>query len=492
MAYNVSLQDCSPLISYEPAGAWNDSPQVDAATSSYSGSSFHTTATRGASLSFSFNGTGVWLYGGRRPGYGTYSISLDGQHIIDDDASSSTPALQQLLGAATGLEMGLHQVTLTNTGSILDLDYMVFESSAPEDVTPSTITFDDTDSSIVYDSHWTKGDYAGFYNNTVHYTQSPDASFHFSFTGDAIAIYGTVAPSMGNYTVNLDGIEHQFNGGSDGAVRALHEQILMYFANDIGARPHNLVLTANPSEPGGASFFELDAITVLSTSSGPGNSTSVRNVPPSAISQRSLNPTSTLTPISVLAPASRTSTHLTKKGLIAGGVSAGVICLLAIAFLFLFCCKRHSCDPPSYKKNKAVKVPPTPITPGLPIQDVEKYAGLDGDRSPIYPSPYASYHESVSSRSLHGSYNSNYETESNRFTMFSLARSTHLGHRRHDSEISLQSDVRSSFSSTSDESCRILINSVPIPPQFRMPRMPVPSVPPLRPSRKRETMQIPF
>jgi hypothetical protein len=183
-------------------------------------------------------------------------------------------------------------------------------------------------------------------------------------------------------------------------------------------------------------------------------------------------------------------------------ISAGVICSLAILFFLLFCWKRHRCDPPSYVKvndNKDEKgLLPSPITPGLPIQDVEKHAGLDcrQDRLSDYPelfSPYASYHESISSRvSSYGSRSSCYETGSNRSTMFSIRSPEWKGHRRNGSDTSVRSESWSTYSSTTTESRRIVVNSVLMPPQFRLPQEPLPLVHPLRPSRKRDTVQIPF
>jgi len=60
------------------------------------------------------------------------------------------------------------------------------------------------------------------------YTQSSDASLGFSFTGEAVAIYGTVAPNMGNDSVYLDGIEHVYNAGSDGSSQVLHEKVSLF------------------------------------------------------------------------------------------------------------------------------------------------------------------------------------------------------------------------------------------------------------------------
>lgn len=57
---NFTIPDSSPWISYQTQGAWGDS---DSATQDYTNGTFHFTQVKGASASFSFNGSAVYLYG---------------------------------------------------------------------------------------------------------------------------------------------------------------------------------------------------------------------------------------------------------------------------------------------------------------------------------------------------------------------------------------------------------------------------------------------
>lgn len=110
---------------------------------------------------------------------------------------------------------------------------------------------------------------------------------------------------MGNYAVFLDGVEHVYNAGSDGSSRVLHEKVIIlftnrkfdlnisfrrywsalsissinvslnagqYYANNIGAQQHEVVITANPSGLGEPAWFELDAVSVTSNSGDTANS----------------------------------------------------------------------------------------------------------------------------------------------------------------------------------------------------------------------------
>jgi hypothetical protein len=56
-----AVPDSAPWITY--TGAWGDS---DLATQDYNNGTFHFTDQPGATASFPFNGTGVWLYGAWR------------------------------------------------------------------------------------------------------------------------------------------------------------------------------------------------------------------------------------------------------------------------------------------------------------------------------------------------------------------------------------------------------------------------------------------
>lgn len=68
---------------------------------SYSnGGTFTLTNATSATATFEFNGTGVWLYGAKRPNHGTYSVLMDGENAGNMSGSSSD-GLQPL--SASGL-----------------------------------------------------------------------------------------------------------------------------------------------------------------------------------------------------------------------------------------------------------------------------------------------------------------------------------------------------------------------------------------------------
>ena len=119
------------MITYSPSNAWTDTPSNDTVAKTYFDASLHTTSTKGASASFKFNGTGIWLYGGHRSNYGNYQIAVDGKKVASGSAKSSKTQVKQALGGSSGLKMGEHTVTLTNEGGgPIDVDELIFETTA--------------------------------------------------------------------------------------------------------------------------------------------------------------------------------------------------------------------------------------------------------------------------------------------------------------------------------------------------------------------------
>jgi hypothetical protein len=110
-------------------------------------SSLHTTSQTGATATITFNGTysslflplpplisaigtGISIFGGNRPNYGTYTFSIDGQTVANGNADSSDPLVNQLLGSQSGLTNGQHTAVLTNTGSttFIDIDWIQLQT----------------------------------------------------------------------------------------------------------------------------------------------------------------------------------------------------------------------------------------------------------------------------------------------------------------------------------------------------------------------------
>ena len=74
-------------------------------------------------------GTGISIFGGNRPNYGTFSLAVDGQLVVTGTARSTVLSTRQLLGTVSGLINGPHTAVFANTnGQPVDLDSIELQS----------------------------------------------------------------------------------------------------------------------------------------------------------------------------------------------------------------------------------------------------------------------------------------------------------------------------------------------------------------------------
>lgn len=347
MAFNLTVEDNSPLISYAPSGAWNDNSDSDSFIQSYSGNSLHTTFAQGATATINFNGTGIWLFGGTRPIYGTYTIAVDGVTTTTGSATSEEPAFNQLLGGASGLTNGPHTLVFTNTGigTAVDLDSFVFQGQVGSGDAVSRTTIDDTDSRITYapsTADWQVDLRPGLnINDTLHFTEVQGASATIPFSGDAVAVYGTVSPGHANILVSLDGQTSTVQGGSGMLARVSHTKTLLYYADNLGSQQHQLVISSDQSSNTGQ-YIDFDAVTVFSSSNADGINNAGAPAPGDS-------------------PSNARRARLLPA--IIGGAVGALVLLLLVAGLFFFLHCRHQ------RKRKSISN--LPLTPSLPMQQVD-------------------------------------------------------------------------------------------------------------------------
>jgi len=359
-AFNVSLDDSSPLITYSPATAWTDTPANDTTASLYFDSSLHTTSTKGASASFAFNGTGVWLYGGLRSNYGSYQVSIDGMQVAEGSAKSAQTELKHVLCGLSGLQMGEHMVTLTNEGGgPVDIDSVVFETTAG--IAGSSVTttkIDDASSNVKYgpkSTDWSLTNGTSYYDKTLHYSTTNGAYASLSFTGNAVAIYGTVDPQHANYTVTLDGAQSQQFKASN--ARIFHTQTLLYFAQGLESKQHTIALTGSVGM-NADQYFDLDSFAVYSATPNATSTTSSSGAPSSTATTNSASNNGT-----VSANTSNVSSLSQGSliGIVVGSIAALLLLLLGLFFYLRRRRARARGGPRSAK-------PSTP-SPGIPIQN---------------------------------------------------------------------------------------------------------------------------
>ncbi|KAJ7772642.1 hypothetical protein DFH07DRAFT_802662 [Mycena maculata] len=269
MALNLTIDDSSPLISYGPSGAWQDASSNDTAGLSYFGNSLHSTTAPGATATINFNGTGISIFGGFRPEYGTYTVAVDGKTVEDGTATAPGIETEQLIGGVVGLANGPHTAVVTSTGVGMDIDAVILNTEVGSvGSTLSSTLYDDTSPAVTYAGAWDTSDAAEYINGTLHFSQATGAAASLPFTGNAVAVWGTVSPQHANIQISVDGNSVMVNGGSN-YVSELHAQTLLYWANDLDPSQQHMLIMTNPGAQNGTGpFIDLDAITVYSSTGG--------------------------------------------------------------------------------------------------------------------------------------------------------------------------------------------------------------------------------
>lgn len=79
-------------------------------------------------VSFTFNGTGVGIYGAKRTNHGLYQVKLDNTLYPQDNGTMTNPELFKVpLFNVSNLAQGLHTVIVTNQEDrALDIDFVCY------------------------------------------------------------------------------------------------------------------------------------------------------------------------------------------------------------------------------------------------------------------------------------------------------------------------------------------------------------------------------
>ncbi|KAG6903057.1 hypothetical protein C0995_006244 [Termitomyces sp. Mi166 len=291
-----------------------------------------------------FSGTGILIFGGHRSNYGTFTISVDGHMITNGNANSVQGSTIQKLGSVSNLVNGPHTAVLTNTGGApIDIDFVDVETQPSSSRTTST-TIDDNNSMVQYlpsPSAWTLTQNQIYMDGTLHFTSTSGASASIPFTGDAVAVYGTMAPDHADIQFTLDGRSSSQTGGAGGFVSLLHTK---YYANNLGPDIHVLSITSIGH--GGGPFIDIDAITVYSSGTPFSNDSGAP-----ATGDGSTQPPSTDSSKQSFAP-------------IIGGVVGSVAVLLLLG-LFLYLHRRRRDRPMINKRDIGGPMPPKTSNPPI-------------------------------------------------------------------------------------------------------------------------------
>ncbi|KAF8315838.1 hypothetical protein DL93DRAFT_2166436 [Clavulina sp. PMI_390] len=308
MKFNYTLDAPSPLLHY--LGAWSPVANAsDTDVSLYRNGTAVKTYTTGDSAQFSFNGTGVWVYGSKRWNHGDYDVDLDGASTSGSgQPDGGQDAFQQLLFGSGDLASGPHQLAITNKGfsnstsGYFDIDYILWEGSLPDGSSVKRFTTDNPAFEYLPSfSSWAWAPDKNGYSSSQYYTQSLNGEFKFRFTGASVSLAGFLESNHGNFSCAVDNVSY---GVASGYYSHMVYQQTLCFVDGLANGEHTLTVKNIPIssyEPWLAiDFVEVGGIRVASI----------------------LNGSSGL----------KTST---KIGLAVGGVIGGffIICLLVFAYM---------------------------------------------------------------------------------------------------------------------------------------------------------------
>lgn len=137
------------------------------------------------------------------------------------DGYSATDNYTALLFGANDLKLGSHTIKVVNAGPMgtagnrvwFSLDYALVQTDiGGKSAQVSSKDFDDKDTRFQYlpdMSYWVSSTSSNqsdeHYDHTVTRTNSSSGVMQFSFTGEAVAVYGALDPTHGDFTPTIDG-----------------------------------------------------------------------------------------------------------------------------------------------------------------------------------------------------------------------------------------------------------------------------------------------
>lgn len=238
-----TINDDSGLINY--GSNWSDSDRRGL------GDYFddvHYTYTNGATVQFTFTGTGVGYVSEKGSDMGNVDIYIDNVFKQNVNLYNSSRLLQQTVYSINGLSPGSHTIKIVNkTSSCAIIDSIKVYT---------TDIVNDDHSSIIYDVSWNNGDDRGLgdYNNDVHYTYINGATLQYTFRGTGLDYISEKAADMGDVDIYIDNIFKQ-NVNLNSPARLLQQ--VVYSVNGLSDSVHTIKIINKSANCGMVDAFKV-------------------------------------------------------------------------------------------------------------------------------------------------------------------------------------------------------------------------------------------
>jgi len=258
--------------------------------------------------------------GSKNDDHGGYTVYLD-DFPYPLNGSAPYPGKKAPIFNSNDLEVplveGPHTLTISNDEWLtLEIDSITWscDVGGRKDTNSSlqTTTVDDTESAFSWFPHesWdtNPSNLTMFSQKTGHSTSQANASVNYTFSGDAVAIYGTVGPGHSRYSVwPPDRPAQEFDAVRD----TFSPQVLLYFGDRFGPGNHTVTLINEAPE-----LFQVDYAVVHTV-----------NAPLISVVPSSLGPVPSITGTPIISSDPDPPIH--------SGLSAGVIVAIIFAALLL-------------------------------------------------------------------------------------------------------------------------------------------------------------
>ncbi|BBI32659.1 hypothetical protein KCTCHS21_20580 [Cohnella abietis] len=161
----------------------------------------HYTQTNNDYAEYSFNGTGIELVTEKDSSQGNIDIYVDNVFKQTVNTYNATRQAQQTVYRISGLSSGSHTIKAVKKSGT----YMLIDQFK---VLSNKIQINDTDPGIIHSGAWSLNSNRGFgdYNNDVHFTQTNNDYFQYTFNGTGIELLTEKEAGQGDVDIYVDNV----------------------------------------------------------------------------------------------------------------------------------------------------------------------------------------------------------------------------------------------------------------------------------------------
>ncbi|WP_138750820.1 glycoside hydrolase family 27 protein [Paenibacillus sinopodophylli] len=161
----------------------------------------HYTTTNNDYFQYTFNGTGIDFVTEKEASQGNIDIYIDNVFKQTVNTYNPTRLAAQTVYSIDGLTSGSHTIkAVKKSGTYMLLDQLRFKSNQKQ--------YNNTDAGISYTGSWSLSGNRGYgdFNNDVHFTQTNNDYFQFTFSGTGVELLTEKDASQGNVDIYLDNV----------------------------------------------------------------------------------------------------------------------------------------------------------------------------------------------------------------------------------------------------------------------------------------------